>query len=78
MGGSAEVEIKPGYPVLKNHEKLSHESKRLAVKLLGSANVEDMDIRMTTEDFAWYTQSIPGMMHTRSCPLRGKNIKKLC
>jgi amidohydrolase len=63
MGGSAEVEIRPGYPVLHNHEQLSHESKRLAVKLLGTANVEDMDIRMTCEDFAWYTQTIPGMMY---------------
>ena len=63
MGGSVELEIRHGYPVLNNHEQLSRESKRLAEKLLGSASVEEMDIRMTTEDFAWYTQSIPGMIY---------------
>ena len=73
MGGSAEVEIRHGYPVLHNHEQLSRESKRLAVKLLGLANVEGMDIRMTTEDFAWYTQSIPGMMYRLGVRKPGSN-----
>ncbi len=63
MGGSVEVEIKNGYPVLHNHEQLTRESKMLATKLLGEAHVEDMDIRMTAEDFAWFTRSIPGMMY---------------
>ena len=73
MGGSAEVEIRHGYPVLHNHEQLSRESKRLAVKLLGLGNVEEMDIRMTTEDFAWYTRSIPGMMYRLGVRKPGSN-----
>jgi len=63
MGGSIELEIKNGYPVLTNHEQLSRESKVLAIKLLGKDRVEDMDVRMTAEDFAWFTQKIPGMMY---------------
>jgi amidohydrolase len=63
MGGSIELKIKNGYPVLTNHEQLSRESKELATKLLGKSRVEDMDIRMTAEDFAWFTQKIPGMMY---------------
>lgn len=63
MGGTVEVEIRNGYPVLHNHEQITLESRKIATQLLGSANVEDMDIRMTTEDFAWFTQSIPGMMY---------------
>ena len=62
-GGSAEVEIRHGYPYLHNHESLTRESRRLAIQLLGEANVEDMDIRMTAEDFAWFTQKIPGMLY---------------
>ena len=62
-GGSAEVEIRHGYPYLHNHESLTRESKRLAIQLLGKENVEDMDIRMTAEDFAWFTQKIPGMLY---------------
>lgn len=62
-GGSAELEVRHGYPVLNNHEQLVKESKKLAVSLLGAACVEDMTIRMTAEDFAWFTQDIPGMMY---------------
>ncbi|MDF1575289.1 MAG: M20 family metallopeptidase [Bacteroidales bacterium] len=62
-GGSVEVEVRHGYPFLKNHEQITRESKRLAIQLLGKEKVEDMDIRMTAEDFAWFTQDIPGMMY---------------
>jgi amidohydrolase len=63
MGGSVEVEIRHGYPFLHNNEQITRESKRLAIQLLGEDKVEDMDIRMTAEDFAWFTQNIPGMMY---------------
>ncbi len=63
MGGSVEVEIRHGYPFLHNNEQITRESKKLAIELLGEEKVEDMDIRMTAEDFAWFTQSIPGMMY---------------
>jgi len=63
MGGSAEVEIRNGYPVLHNHEQITGESMKLAAKLLGDEKVEAMEVRMTAEDFAWYTQEIPGMMY---------------
>ncbi len=62
-GGSAEVKIKHGYPVLFNHEQLTRESVKLARGLLGDTHVEDMDRRMTAEDFAWFAQEIPGMMY---------------
>jgi len=63
QGGSVQLDIRQGYPVLINHEKITEESRDLAIQLLGPGKVEDMDIRMTAEDFAWYTQSIPGMMY---------------
>jgi amidohydrolase len=62
QGGSIELEVRSGYPVLHNHEQITAEAEQLAKLLLGSEGVEDMDIRMTAEDFAWFTQSIPGMM----------------
>lgn len=62
MGGSCHVEIRHGYPVLHNDEQLTEASKNKAVELLGKDQVEDMDIRMTAEDFAWFAQTIPGMM----------------
>ncbi|TFH23981.1 MAG: amidohydrolase [Bacteroidia bacterium] len=63
LGGSIHLEVRHGYPVLFNHEQITSESGILATKLLGSDRVEDMDIRMTAEDFAWFTQVIPGMMY---------------
>lgn len=63
MGGSVDLEIRHGYPFLHNNEKITMESKKLAVQFLGEEKVEDMDIRMTAEDFAWFTQRIPGMMY---------------
>ena len=62
-GGTAEVEIRHGYPYLHNHQSITLEAKKLAENLLGKDSVEDMDIRMTAEDFAWFTQRIPGMLY---------------
>ena len=61
--GSVEVEIRHGYPYLHNHESITREARALARKLLGRDCVEDMDIRMTAEDFAWFTRRIPGMLY---------------
>lgn len=63
MGGSCEVEVRHGYPVLHNHEKLTIASRELAADLLGADRVEEMEIRMTAEDFAWFAQTTPGMMY---------------
>ncbi len=63
MGGSCQVEIRSGYPVLHNNEQLTATSKLKAIELLGPDHVEDMEIRMTAEDFAWFAQSIPAMMY---------------
>jgi amidohydrolase len=63
FGGTAEVLIKHGYPVLRNHEGLTQESVRLARDLLGDDHVEALGLRMTAEDFAWFAQEIPGMMY---------------
>jgi amidohydrolase len=63
QGGSIHLDIRQGYPVLINHEGITSLSRHLATRLLSPGRVEDMDIRMTAEDFAWFTQSIPGMMY---------------
>jgi len=63
MGGFCDVEIRSGYPVLHNDEKITLESKLKAIEMLGPDRVEEMEIRMTAEDFAWFTQTIPGMMY---------------
>lgn len=73
MGGSCEVEIRHGYPVLHNNILVTAASREKAVDLLGSENVEDMEIRMTAEDFAWFAQTIPGMMYRLGVKEPGSN-----
>ncbi|MDM8161667.1 M20 family metallopeptidase [Labilibaculum sp. K2S] len=59
MGAVCEVDIRHGYPFLVNHEDFTHEAKINAIELLGEEKVVNMDIRMTTEDFGFYSQKYP-------------------
>jgi amidohydrolase len=63
MGGTVDLEIRPGYPALKNDPDLTTKARELAAVLLGNEKVTDMDIRMTAEDFAWYSLKYPSMMY---------------
>lgn len=56
MGGSCEFNIMRGYPFLVNEEKLTGEVRGFAVDYLGRENVEDLDLWMAAEDFAYYSQ----------------------
>jgi len=55
MGGELEFEIRKGYPVLVNDEKLTATARKNAVLFLGEENVVDLDIWMAAEDFAYYS-----------------------
>ncbi len=56
MGGSCDVEIRRGYPFLKNNPALTRRARHYAVELLGEENVLDLDLWLAAEDFAYYTQ----------------------
>ncbi len=56
MGGSCDFKIVRGYPFLVNEEKLTAEVRTYAEEYLGKENVEDLDIWMAAEDFAYYSQ----------------------
>ena len=62
MGGQAEVEIRGGYPVLVNDPELTRKLCAFAVDFLGAENVEDLDIRMTAEDFSYFSQQYPASL----------------
>ena len=63
MGAQCEVDIKHGYPFLVNDINYTHSSKNAAIAYLGHGKVEDMDIRMTTEDFGFYSQKYPSCFY---------------
>lgn len=56
-------QIEKGYPFLVNEEKITSFWKNSAIEFLGSANVVDLELRMTAEDFAWYSQEIPACFY---------------
>lgn len=60
MGGTVDVHIVKGSPVVKNDPALTTRMRAVAVQLVGAENVVDMDIRMGAEDFAHYTHVMPG------------------
>ncbi len=74
MGAECEVNIKNGYPFLINDEKVTEASKTFASEYLDNNNVLDMDIRMTAEDFAYYSQKIPATFYRLGIRNESKNI----
>ncbi|MEQ1746140.1 MAG: M20 family metallopeptidase [Saprospiraceae bacterium] len=63
MGGACVFEIVKGYPVLHNHEALTARARKLAVQYLGPENVTDLPLRMTSEDFAYFSQAMPACFY---------------
>lgn len=63
MGGSCKVDIVKGYPFLVNDEWLTTKVREFAEEYLGAKNVEEIDMRLTAEDFAYYSQLIPACFY---------------
>ena len=58
MGATCDIDIKDGYPFLRNEPALAKRMKAAAVDFLGEENVLDIDLWMAAEDFAYYSQEI--------------------
>ncbi len=63
MGAACDFTILKGYPFLVNDEKLTAKAKKWAVEYLGKNQVVDLPARMTAEDFAFFSQEIPGCFY---------------
>jgi amidohydrolase len=59
MGGEIDIKIDVGYPFVLNNEQLSANAKKAAETYIGAENVEETELRMGGEDFAYYSQKIP-------------------
>ncbi len=74
FGTNCEVVIDKGYPFLVNDEKVTRIAKEAAIEFLGIENVKNLEIRMTVEDFARYTQIIPGCFYRLGTANHAKGI----
>lgn len=63
MGATAELYIAHGYPFLKNDEALTRHAFEEARRYLGEDRVVELPIRMTGEDFAFYTHHLPACFY---------------
>lgn len=63
MGVRCEVNILPGYPFLVNDEKATEVSMNFAREYLGESKVEELHIRMTAEDFAYFSHAYPSVFY---------------
>lgn len=63
MGGSCDFRVDVGYPFVYNDEALTAMAQEGAIEFLGKENVVDLDMRMTGEDFSYYTHQMPGCFY---------------
>lgn len=59
MGGKIDVNIQVGYPYLENDIQLTAKAKEKTENFFGVNRVIDLPIRLTGEDFAYFSQKIP-------------------
>jgi amidohydrolase len=57
--GNVNLIISKGYPFLKNNEELTEKLKTKFESFFGPEKIEGLALRMTSEDFSFYSQTIP-------------------
>ena len=75
MGGSCDVFIDKGYPFLVNDDETTEKVEKYAIEFLGKENVVDLDMRLTAEDFAYFSQKVPSCFYRLGCMNEKKGIK---
>ena len=73
-GAKCEVYIKVGYPSLVNEAALTERTRSLAEDYLGKRNVVELPIRMTAEDFSYYSQIMPACFYRLGTGNKSKGI----
>jgi amidohydrolase len=62
-GGVCDVFVDNGYPFLYNDPDTTVSVKKSAEEFLGKEHVHELEMRMTSEDFAYYSQRIPACLY---------------
>lgn len=68
------LKIVRGYPFLVNDETVTEHCRKAAVDYLGKENVEELPLRMTAEDFAYFTQELPCCFYRLGTGNKAKGI----
>lgn len=54
-----DLEISKGYPYLENDPGITSKMRSKAIDFLGAEKVEELPIRLTSEDFSYYSHEVP-------------------
>jgi hippurate hydrolase len=73
-GAEIYIHIDVGYPFVMNNGQLTDAAKRKAIEFAGSENVEETEMRMGAEDFAFYSHIIPACFFRLGVANKEKNI----
>ena len=74
MGAEATIHIDVGYPFVLNDEKLGNAARKKAEEYMGAANVEETELRMGAEDFAYYSHRVPACFFRLGAGSKAKGI----
>ena len=69
-----DFDIHNGYPYLFNDESLTKDSIGFAKEYIGAENVIDLPIRMTAEDFSYYSHQVPSCFYRLGTGNKSKGI----
>ena len=69
-----DFDIRKGYPCLVNDEALAKKSIVFAKEYMGAENVIDLPIRMTAEDFSYYSHQVPSCFYRLGTANKSKGI----
>ena len=58
-GCTAEIDMPDGYPCVINNEDITSKAEEFAMEWVGKENIRKLEMRMTGEDFAFFTQQYP-------------------
>ncbi len=73
-GAEVTINIPSGYPCVYNDPELTGKSIDWAKSFTGPANVHALDMRMTGEDFSFYTHHVPGCFFRLGTSRDGKEF----
>lgn len=74
MGGSCDFQVHKGYPHLKNHPEYTQFNMDKAIAYLGEENVEEIDLWLAGEDFAFYSHHVDACFYRLGTRNESKGI----
>jgi hippurate hydrolase len=58
-----EIDIPDGYPCVINNEEITSKAREFATEWIGADNIRTLEMRMTSEDFGFFSQKYPSTFY---------------